>query len=165
MFGKMDTIKAKHRFDLIFAPALLSDHALAGPNETAIFELPAAGDIDPLELPGPQIPGEFTAIDPIPFASSLFVLGRHIGRIDHHRVDAFLLELVMDPKTAVTGLIHRMIASTRKVASQVRYQLVHLGGLGICLMLAMLRKDAHTPALLSEKMLTLQLFLWTSIPM
>jgi hypothetical protein len=148
--GKMDTIKEKHRFDLVFAAGLFSDHALTGPDETAILQLRARGDIDPLELPAPQIPGEFTAIDPIPFSSSLFILGRHIRRIDHDRVDALVGELVMDPKPAVTRLIHRMIASTRKVASQVTNQLVHLGGLGKCLMLAMFRKNAHTPALLMD---------------
>ena len=148
--GKMDTIKKEHRFDLVLATGLLSDHALAGPHQTAIFQLRAAGDIDALEFSVPQIPGEFTAIGPIPFASSLFVLGRHIRRIDHDRVDALVLELVMDPKTAVTRLIDRMIPSTRKVTSEVTYKLVRLGGLGECLVLAMVRKNAHAPAPLMD---------------
>jgi hypothetical protein len=62
-------------------------------------------------------------------------------------MNPFLFELVMDPETTVTGLINRMIESAWKVASQVIDQLVHFGRLGKCLMLAMLRKNAHAPAL------------------
>ena len=147
---KMDTIEEKHRFDLILTPGLLSDHALTCPHQAAVLELGARGNIDPLELPAAQTPGEFTAIDRIPFASSLFIVGRHIGRIDHDRVDPLVGQLVMDPKTTVTGLIDRMIARTHKVTSQVTHQLVHLRGLGKCLMLEILRKNAHAPALLVD---------------
>jgi hypothetical protein len=146
-FRKMDAIKEKHRFNLILTSGLFPDHAQTGPDQAAIFQFRSRRDIDSFNFPTAETSGKFTAVDPIPFGSSFFVLGRDIGRIDYRAVDSLLLELVVDPEATVTRLIHRMIGSSRKVASQVRDKLVHLGRLGKGFMLTMLRKNTHAPAL------------------
>jgi hypothetical protein len=149
-FRKMNTIKEKHSFNLVFAPGLLSDHAQTGSDQGAIFQLPSARDIDPLKLLASKTPGQFSTIYPIPFLGSFFVLGWDISRVDHDAVDPPLSQLVMDPEAAKTSLIDRMILSTRKVTSKIINQLVHFGRLGKCFMLALLRKNAHAPALLMD---------------
>jgi len=150
LFRKMDAIKEKHRLNLILTSGLFPDHMHTGPDQAAIFQLRSGRDIDAFNLPAAESSGKFTAVHRIPFASPFFVLGGDIGGIDHHAVDSFLLELVMNPETAITSLIDRMIGSSRKVASQVRDKLVHFGRLGKGFMLTMLRKNAHAPALLVD---------------
>jgi hypothetical protein len=146
-FWKMDAIKKKHRFNLILTSGLFPDHSHTGPDQAAIFQLRSRRNINPLKFLAAKTSGEFPAINRIPFASSFFVLGGDIGRIDHHAVDSLLPELVMDPEAAVARFIHRMIESSRKVASQVKDKLVHLGRLRKGFMLTMLRKNTHTPTL------------------
>jgi hypothetical protein len=53
----------------------------------------------------------------------------------------------MDPEATITSLINRMIQSSRKSASQVIDQLVHFRRLSKRLMLKLLRKNTHAPAL------------------
>jgi hypothetical protein len=147
LFRKIDAVKENHRLNLILTSGLFSDHMHTGPDQAAIFQLRSGRNIDGFNLPAAESSGKFTAVNRVPFASPFFVLGRDIGRIDHRAVDSFLLELVVDPETAITRLIDRMIGSSRKVASQVRDKLVHFGRLGKGFMLAMLRKNAHAPTL------------------
>jgi hypothetical protein len=114
-FQKIDTIKQKHPFDLIFTSRLLPNHALTGPDQAAIFQFRPARDINPFDFPIPKTSGQFAAIDLIPFGPSLLVLGRNVSRVHYDTLDSFLLQLVMDPKTAISRLINRLIPSTRKV--------------------------------------------------
>jgi hypothetical protein len=146
-FRKMDAIKEKHRLNLIFTSGLFPDHTHTGSDQAAIFQLRSRRDINPYKFPAAETAGEFPTVNRIPFAPPFLVLSGDIGGIDHRRVDSLLLELIMDPKTTVTSLIHRMIGSSRKVAPQVRGKLVHFGRLGEGFMLAMLRKNAHAPTL------------------
>jgi len=146
-FRKMDAIKEKHRFNLILTSGLFSNHTQTGPDQAAVLQFRSRRDIDSFKFPAAEASGEFPAINPIPFLGSFFALGRNIGRIDHHAVNSLLLELVMDPETTVTRLIHRMIGSSRKVASQVIGKLVHLGRLTEGFMLTILRMNTHAPTL------------------
>jgi len=67
------SIKEKHPFDLVLAPRLLPHHALTGPNQAAILQLRSTRNVDPLDLPIAKTPGQFAAIDRVPFGSSLFM--------------------------------------------------------------------------------------------
>ena len=149
-FRNHHSIKEKDGFNLVFAPRLLPHHALTSPDQTAIFQLPSGRNVDSFNLPIPKTPGKFAAVDWIPFLGSFFVPGRHIGRVDHDAVDPLCSQLVMNPETAKTSLVDRIILSTRKVTSKIIGQLVHFGRLGKCFMLAMLSKNAHAPALLVD---------------
>jgi hypothetical protein len=147
LFQKIDTIEQKHPFDLIFTSRLLPNHALTGPDQAAIFQLRPARDIDPFDLPIPKTSGQFAAIDPIPFGPSLLVLGRDVSRVHYDTLDSFLLQLVMDPKTAISRLINRLIPSTRKVMLQVVEQFFHFRRLAKRFVLPMFRINAYTPTL------------------
>jgi hypothetical protein len=53
----------------------------------------------------------------------------------------------VDPKAAIASFIYRAIVTPRKLMSQVMDQRVHLRGLVKRFILAIVRKDTHTPAL------------------
>ena len=146
-FRKIDTIKQKHPFDLVFTSRLLPNHALTGPDQAAIFQLRPARGIDPFDLPIPKTSGQFTAIDPIPFGPSLLVLGRDVSRVHYDTLDSFLLQLVMNPEAAIARFINCIIPSTRKVMSQVVDQFFHFRELAKRFVLAMFRINAYTPTL------------------
>src|SRR5512137_121149 len=97
------SIKEKHPFDLVLAPRLLPHHALTGPNQAAILQLRSARNVDPLDLPIAKTPGQFAAIDRVPFGSSLFILRRNVSRVHHKTLDPFLPQLVVDPKSTVAS--------------------------------------------------------------
>jgi hypothetical protein len=80
----------------------------------------------------------------------LFLLGGYISRVYYGAVDSPLLQLIMNPKAAITGLVDRMIFTTRKVAFQIVYQLVWLRRLGKGFKFTITRKHTHTPAFLVD---------------
>jgi hypothetical protein len=144
------SIKEKYGFNLVFAPRLLPHHTLTGPDQGAIFLFRSAGNIDAFDLPIVKTPGQFATIDPIPLGPSLFILRGDVRGVHHETLDSFLPQLVVDPKTAKASFIDRAIFTPRKVASQVVKQLIHFRGLVKRFILAILRKDTHTPALLVD---------------
>ena len=141
------SIKQQHPFDLVFTSRLLPHHALTGPDQSAIFQFRSARDIDALDLPIAKTPGQFAAIDRIPFGPSLFILRRDIRRVNHETLDPFLPQLVMDPEAAIARFINRIIQSARKIMAQVMDQFVGFRGLVKRFILPILRKDTYTPAL------------------
>ena len=98
--GNYHSIKEKHAFNLVFAPRLFPTHAQPGPDQTAILQFPPRRNVDPFELSVAKTSVQLTAIDPIPFRLSLFVLGRYIRRVYHQTIDLVLPQLFMDPKPA-----------------------------------------------------------------
>jgi hypothetical protein len=141
------SIKEKHPLDLVLAPRLLPHHALTGPNQAPILQLRSAGDINALDLPIAKTPGQFAAIDRIPFGSSLFILRRDVRWVHHKTLDPLLPQLVVDPKPTIARFIYRAIVSSWKVMPQVVKQLIHFRRLVERLILPILREDTHTPAL------------------
>jgi hypothetical protein len=126
---------------------LLPHHALTGPDQAAIFQFRSAGDIDAFDLPIVKTPGQFATINPIPLGPSLFILRGDVRGVHHKTLDSFLPQLVVDPKATIARFIYRAIVTPRKVMSQVVKQLIHFRGLVKRLILAIVRKDTHTPTL------------------
>jgi hypothetical protein len=147
LFRKVNPLKEKDRFNLIFAPGLLPNHALTGPYQTAVFQLRAAGHIDPFDLSRPQTPPQLAAIHPIPLLPSLFVFRRHIRRVGHSTGYPFLPKLIMNPKPTEPSFLYRVVRRTRKISLQIIHQKVYLGRLREGFMLANRRMNAHAPTL------------------
>ena len=139
-------IKKKHRFDLVFAPPLLPTHAQAGPDQAAILQLPPRRGIDSLDITTAKTPGQFAAIDSIPFVPSLLVLGRYIRWIGHDILDAFFPQLIMNPEPTIARFIDRMVLSARKVMLQVVHQGFRFRRLAKAFVLTVFRKNANAPA-------------------
>ena len=150
IFGQINPIKVKERLNLIFTPGLLSHHALAGSNQTAILQLRTARDVNPFQFPAPEAPAQLAAVGSIPPSGSFFIGRRDIGRVDHDTVHPFSLKLIMCPEPAKTGFIHRLTGRYRKVAFKIMNQFVRFRRLGKSLMLALFRKNAHAPTLLVD---------------
>jgi hypothetical protein len=146
VFQKPNPIKEKDSFNLIFASGLLAHHILASPDQTAIFQLPAAGHVDPFDDSRPQTLRQLAAIHPIPLLPSLFVLGRHIRRVDHGTVNPLLHQLVMDPKPTIPRFVDRTVLSPWKVMLQVLAQCFRFRRLAKGFVLPMPSKNADTPA-------------------
>jgi hypothetical protein len=140
------SIKKKHRFDLVFAPPLLAAHAQPGPNQAAILQLPPRRGIDSLDIPTAKTSGQFTAIDSIPFVPSLLVLGRYVSGVGHDILDAFFLQLIMNPEPTIARFIDRMVLSAWKVMVQVVHQCFRFRGLAKAFVFTLFRKNADTPA-------------------
>src|SRR4030042_1526550 len=143
-------IKEKHGFNLVLAPRLLPNHAQSRPDQTAILQLPSRRNVDPFEISIAKTPGKLSAIDPIPLRLSLFVLGRHIRRVYHQATNPLFLQLVMNPKTAITRFIRRVILTPWEMVPQVMNQLVHFRRLAKVLILTICRRDTHAPTLLVD---------------
>jgi hypothetical protein len=141
------SIKQQHPFDLVFTSRLLPHHALTGPDQGAIFQLRSTRHIDAFDLPIAKTPGQFAAIDWIPFGPSLFILRRDIRRVNHETLDPFLPQLIVDPEAAIPRFISRIIQSAREIMAQVMDQFVGFRRLVKRFILPILRKDTYTPAL------------------
>jgi len=139
-------VKKKHRFDLVFAPPLLPTHAQAGPDQTAILQLPPRRDIDSLDITTAETPGQFTAIDSIPFVPSLLVLGRYVSRVGHDILDPFFPQLIMNPKPTIARFVDRKVLATRKVMLEVLHQCFRFRRLAKAFILTLFSKNADTPA-------------------
>jgi hypothetical protein len=80
----------------------------------------------------------------------LFLGSGYISRVYDGTVNSPLLQLIMNPKATIAGLVDRMIFTARKVASQIVHQRVYLGRLGKGLVFSVARKHTHTPAFLVD---------------
>src|SRR5512147_94435 len=111
----MNAIKGKQGLDLVLAPDLLSDHAPSGPEQTAVFDLHPSRNIDPFEFAVPEAAGKLAAIYFIGLPRAFLVFCRDIGRIYYHAIDAFLMQLVVDPETGIAGFISSVIGCPGEV--------------------------------------------------
>ncbi len=139
-------IKEKHRFNLVFAPPLLPTHTEAGPNQAAILQPPSRRGVDPLDIFSTKAPGQFAAIDAIPFVPSLLVLGRDVRWVGDDVLDAFFPQLIMNPKPTIARFIDRMVLSAWKVMLQVLYQAFRFRCLAKAFVLPVFGKNANAPA-------------------
>jgi hypothetical protein len=146
LLWNLHSIKKQHRFDLVFAPRLLPTHAEPSPDQAAILQFPPRRRVDSLDIPTAKTPGQFTAIDSIPFVSSLLILGRYISGIGHDILDAFFSQLVVDPKPTIPRFVDRMALSTRKVMLEVLNQYLRFRRLAKGLVLTLLTKNTDAPA-------------------